>query len=461
MNIAIIGAGASGLFVAYQWNKANPGDTIDIYEQWPWPGGNCYTTGVTVGGTPRWADLAVNDFNQPMYQDLVDVMDTLKVPYDDLEDTCSFFTSDGSLQYTLDGGYATPADPNFAGLLQAWGDAGARVIHDPTYAGVTVRQFLATDPAFKNYPTFATNCIFPRVNAMYFCADSGAWDMPLQTAFLYYFFQEGYGSGKPVRRRYFVNGSYSWIEALINAVTAGGKVNVLTGGAVRVAFQGQPIVFVGSDARAYDRVIFANHAKDALAAYQGAPTDIAQMLSNVHYTTSFGYAHTDASVMPANQAAWRSYNVLIRGPNDPTNYSMSYLINDHQADAWNVRANYFGLQQYFVTMDPYRPIDPSKILPDRFRGGSPAKFQFDHNVGDMSLVAAQQQLWGGQIQGRNGIYFTGGWTVGAGLQIECWESASAVVRLLSGANDTPHMAWDANREREVYAPEYLRRLRPA
>jgi hypothetical protein len=109
-------------------------------------------------------------------------------------------------------------------------------------------------------------------------------------------------------------------------------------------------------------------------------------------------------------------------------------------------------------MDPFVTLDPSKILFDTYRK-QPAQWQFQHNVGDTNLLAVQQALWGGQIQGRNGIYFTGGWTVGAGLQIECWESASAIVRLLSGANESGHMAWDATRDREVYAPEYLRRLR--
>jgi len=457
MNIAIIGAGASGLFVAYQLRNA--GNNIDMYETQAWPGGNCFTTQVQVGNMARWADLAVNDFNQPMYQPIVDVMDQLGVAYDDLEDTESFFTSDGATQYTLDGGYGTPADPSFAGLLTAWGDAGARIMHDPTYAGMTVAQFLATDPAFKNYPQFAANCILPRVNAMYFCDDQGSSAMPVQTAFLYYYFQEGYGSGQPVRRRYFVNGSQSWAAALLKAVGSAGQFQLLSNaGTVKVIVQGSPIVFSSFGQKTYDAVVFACHAKDALTSYQGVPSDIAAILGGVKYVSSMGYAHVDPRVMPANQAAWRSYNVLIRGPQDPTNYTMSYLINDHQADAWNPRANYFGQPQYFVTLDPYIPLDPSKILFDKSRS-QPAQWEFDHNVGNASLVSLQQSLWAGGVQGRNGIYFTGGWTVGAGLQIECWESASAIVRLLSGAAEAPHMAWDANRAREVYAPEYLRRLR--
>jgi predicted NAD/FAD-binding protein len=369
MNIAIIGAGASGLFVAYQLRNA--GNNIDMYETQAWPGGNCFTTQVQVGNMARWADLAVNDFNQPMYQPIVDVMDQLGVAYDDLEDTESFFTSDGATQYTLDGGYGTPADPSFAGLLTAWGDAGARIMHDPTYAGMTVAQFLATDPAFKNYPQFAANCILPRVNAMYFCDDQGSSAMPVQTAFLYYYFQEGYGSGQPVRRRYFVNGSQSWAAALLKAVGSAGQFQLLSNaGTVKVIVQGSPIVFSSFGQKTYDAVVFACHAKDALTSYQGVPSDIAAILGGVKYVSSMGYAHVDPRVMPANQAAWRSYNVLIRGPQDPTNYTMSYLINDHQADAWNPRANYFGQPQYFVTLDPYIPLDPSKILFDKSRSGS-------------------------------------------------------------------------------------------
>lgn len=75
------------------------GATLEIFEAKDEIGGNCHTCGVDVGPFPRWTDLAVNDFNAPMYGPVVAAMDDLGVPYAPLEDTAAFYTSDGSLTY--------------------------------------------------------------------------------------------------------------------------------------------------------------------------------------------------------------------------------------------------------------------------------------------------------------------------------------------------------------------------
>ena len=61
MDVAIIGAGVSGLAAAYFLSKA--GHHAHVFESRRQVGGNMLTATVQMGAVERWADLGVNDFN--------------------------------------------------------------------------------------------------------------------------------------------------------------------------------------------------------------------------------------------------------------------------------------------------------------------------------------------------------------------------------------------------------------
>ena len=82
MRIAIIGAGVSGLALAWLLNDS--GHDIDVYEREGAPGGDCKTARFNFGSYQRWSDLGVNDFNAATYSRVVAVMDQLGVEYADL-----------------------------------------------------------------------------------------------------------------------------------------------------------------------------------------------------------------------------------------------------------------------------------------------------------------------------------------------------------------------------------------
>jgi predicted NAD/FAD-binding protein len=129
--IAIIGAGVSGLFTAYEIAEANLARSIpkkikiDIYEKSNKQGGNAQTVVFSLGrnkGLPqdishggeyvRWADLGVNDINLTAYTNVAKVMK--KIGYHDenwpkkdknllpLENTETYFALDGTIALTDD-----------------------------------------------------------------------------------------------------------------------------------------------------------------------------------------------------------------------------------------------------------------------------------------------------------------------------------------------------------------------
>lgn len=466
MHIGIIGGGLSAYMLAYRLRGY--GHTLDIFEDSSNLGGNCHTSDVVVGQLQRWADLAVNDFNAPMYRDVVDIMDYLGIGYSALEDTASFYSTDGSTLYTLDGGWGTAAPPEFEHLYAVFAARAYDVMKSPAYANTTVAQFLATEPPFAAHPEFAAQCILPRVNAMYFCAPEGPGAMPIQVAYLYYFFQEGFGTDSyatpngpapMVNRQYFVSGARSFVNALReDAVKAG--ANIHSGGAATVVPGGSPTITQdGQTYGGFDAVVLTCHADQALAALPPGygDQDVVTMLKSVRYAPSTAYVHQDASLLPPPEYR-RTYNVLVRGPGEHTAYSMTYVINQHQADRENLTTDYYGCGEYYVSLNPVR--EPANILIDPVTQ-QPAVYSFPHNVGDPGLQQAQTMLWNTAtpIQGRNKLWFVGGWTTGAGLMIECWQAVQSLVSLWGG--QTPHASFDKSRAPEHYAPEYIRKLRPA
>lgn len=476
--VAIIGAGISGLFVAYllkNWNW-----NVDIYEKSARSGGNCHTVNVEVNQFSRWADLGVNDFNEPMYEEVYELMQSLGVETPLLEDTASFFTEDRKIVYTLDGGYGTPMPVGFERQFRRFQALSSEVLHDAQYKGWTLRQFLK-NAKFEFTNEFIQYCIFARANAMYFADNRDVGNMPVQSVMHYYVLQEGFGTNKPVRRRYIRGGASAWAEKLLKASGA----NVLLGREV-VRVEAQPGKKVGSavvvwreggaaaqndpqahSKKEYDKVVFACHANDAADALgetlnQSGFVDMKRMLRSIKYTRSPAYAHTDESVLPQKEA-WRTYNVRIRSRTEnPRPYSMTYVINNHQADASNFHEDYRFCEKFFVSLEPKKPLNPEKVLRDK--EGNRAQGVFSHNVVDFHCIQAQQDLWDEEyaLQGEGNLYFTGGWTVGAGLHIECWESAKQVVRLLSEtAGASAAMTYADSPGTRRYEPEYIRRLVPA
>lgn len=466
MHIGIVGGGLSAYLLAYRLRGY--GHTLEIFEDSSNLDGNCHTTAVEVGQCLRWADLAVNDFNAPMYRDVVDIMDYLAIPYSPLEDTASFYSTDLRTKYTLDGGWGTAAPEAFEHLYAVFAARAYDVMKSSAYANVTVAQFLANEPPFSANPDFARLCILPRVNAMYFCSQDGPGSMPIQTAYLYYFFQEGFGTDSyatpngpapMVNRQYFVHGARSFVGALrADAVKAGAAIH--SGGPAAVTPGAKAMIQQDGQAFGpYDAVVLTCHADQAFAALAASYGDpaVLGMLKSVNYAPSTAYVHQDASLLPPPEFR-RTYNVLVRGPGEHTGYSMTYVINQHQADRENVLDDYFGCGEYYVSLNPVK--QPANVLIDPTTK-QPAVYSFPHNVGDVALRQAQTALWQktNPIQGRDKLWFIGGWTTGAGLMVECWEAVQNLVDLWSGK--APHAAFDATRSPEDYAPAYIRKLRPA
>lgn len=304
------------------------------------------------------------------------------------------------------------------------------------------------------------DCIFyPRISAMYFANECGPEEMLLAAPFHYYKMQESVGDTEP-DRRYFVGGAQRWLEYLatylktsfdpekswvdIEFVYSKAQVTALTEGVQVTTSQPNSI-------RLFDYAVITTHADDALHLLRFDNSDknqeaeILDILGSITYTNSMAVCHTWSGLLPPNRNLWRAYNVLIRKGAALKPYSMTYICNRHQNDAANPEYNFSGSPQFFVTLNPQRPIPDEAILrkiskpliPEKLRNILPeetlkdaegftrgdeddrAITYFYHNLLNKSCFLAQRRLKK-YHQKKTNLYFGGAWSKGSGLHEECW-----------------------------------------
>lgn len=446
MKIAIIGAGVSGLAAALYLKRA--GEDVTVFDKAAKVGGNAHTAALDLGSSRRWADLGVNDFNASSYPNLVRLLNEFRVGYKPLEDTCSFSTQDGAVSYTLDERWNTPMPKGMQQEYELFQKTAPEVLTNPKYKDYTVAQYLEEK---KYSQDFARYNIYPRINGMYFAHDTTPETMPIRGVMHYYTLQEGFGTKEEPRRMYFTDGASSWLDALAKASGA----NQVLGQEVKVYASAENVLVRNSSGQAnFDVVLFACHANIAQRTLQGGLTgDMAQVLGAFDYCSSVGVAHTYSPLLPVDKNAWRTYNIRIHDNYAQLRpYTISYVENLHQNDPENPPYNHFSAPYFFVTLNPSVAIPDKYVL--RSPQGEKAVAYFPHNVFNLGAMAAQEKL--PAIQGQNNVFFTGGWTHGAGLQEECLLSAQDVTGLILRGKVDDANTYNLMAGPEQYTPKYIR-----
>ncbi len=438
MKIAIIGGGIGGLAVAYELKvqakaKGLPPPDMIVIEAQPRFGGNADTLNFSFGNGPngpvnRWVDLGVNDFNATAYTQIVKVMNTINfkfgIDYKPLEDTTSYYTGDGSLFFTDNATpwWGTGIDPVLKKTVDSFMVTAGKDVSDPKYHDYTLEKYIDEKTKVLGWdPRLGPWVIYPRVNGMYFTSSElGPRQMPFYAVMHYYQIQEGAG-GKKAQRNYFVNGSSHWITALTTYMKNQLSVPMVTGFQASVSRNGAGWTVKdakGAKTADVDIVVLATHANDGLRLMHDLPPQVANILAQITYETAVSVAHVDNRLLPVDQNAWCTYNIVIHEPGSVAMhpYVINYVANRHQNDAANPEYDKFGLPQFFVSVNPHLPIPADMMLKDT--AGNPAMAYLHHNVFDFACMQAQAAIV--PLQGQNNLYFAGGWTHGSGLHEECW-----------------------------------------
>lgn len=491
-SVAIIGGGLSGLAAAYELKKH--GVDFKVFEAVHHIGGNMRTIrNLQVGGISRWVDLGVNDFSKTGYKNLVRVLDELGVQYRPLQDESSFATIDRRVPpdeaetgFTVDGRWKNPpSDAVREGIKQFKAFCEKHIdelLNDPRakYKYMTVGQFVQW--AGLN-DEFVHRYLYPRIAGMYFTSGVPPWELPVRVVIHYYYLQEGLG--KPHRpdpqRMYWVNGTRSWVDALCTALdpdyAADASTRLLTHTYAKVWLRDDGRVDVhysrnGEDIReTFDALVMARQAWDVMGHFidpAQAPDGLAATLGRFGASTDDVVVHTSPNVLPQNVNTWRTYNIAIPPSYaaGDLGYTITYSCNRHQNDAANPEYNCESarfrerchMPQYFLTVNPVNAIpEGSRLLPrPGKRAANCTMFSFRHNVMDMRSFRAQQDELP-RFQGLRNIWYVGGYTIGVGLQEECWVGAVDTVRGIIDPGHEPESRY-RHTARGLEPPRYIHDL---
>ena len=269
----------------------------------------------------------------------------------------------------------------------------------------TLGEYLA---AGRYGAAFRDHHILPMASAIWSAAPADILDCPAE-AFLR--FHDNHGllrlTGRPIWRTV-AGGSRAYVARLAGPLASRMRIGA---GVVRIERVGGRVVVTDANRaqQAFDRVVVATHADQALALLANPSADERALLGAFRYSRNEAYLHLDDAFMPRRRAAWASWNHVAAGET-PDRASVTYWMNSLQKlpTATNV----------FVTLNP--PRRPGDVLRVE---------SYDHPIFDAAAIRAQKSLW--NLQGAGGVWYCGA-HFGAGFHEDGLQSGLAVAEQLGG-----------------------------
>jgi hypothetical protein len=409
MRLAIIGAGISGLSAA--WRLQSHHD-VTLFEAGSTPGGHTHTTDVRVAGRRYAIDTGFIVFNQRHYPLFTELLDALGVASQPTEMSFSVRSDRSGVEYgsaSLNALFAQRRNllqPRFARMLwdvrRFMKEAGEANLPDDR---TTVAEYVET----RGYSDgFVDEYLVP--------LGASLWSSPPQhfRAFSMRFvieFMRNHAllqvSGQPVWR-VVCGGSRTYVNALL----AGFRGTLLLNRPVRsVQRLSDRVGIIDStgDQAAFDHVVFACHADQALRLLADASPVERAVLGAFSYQRNEVVLHTDTSVLPRRRRAWASWN---------------YHVPSAERDAVSVTYDMNRLQrleapvQFNVTLNGTDLVHPDRVL---------GRFTYEHPVFTPGREGAQQRH--AELVGVNRTSFCGAYW-GYGFHEDGVRSGMAVAEAL-------------------------------
>lgn len=485
-HIAIIGGGVAGLATAYflHGRTSAGGDTVfrcTVFDKSERLGGNCFSAYLSDTAFQKpFADLGVNDFNTERYHLFMAVLQQLErdgypVEHAPLIETTTYYTprgvTEGARTYTeeeMANWESHPDKPWLERIAKDWDrfqDVAYDVLNDPKYATMSVDEFIVDQ---KYSADFAEYNLRARINGMYYMNDRAPGSMPIRAVMSYYHLQEGIGERKktgllraaagatPSPRHYFVGGASAWIHQLVRCLTDRG-VEFRLGDSPTAYLdpsRGWRVLSSAPPTGArehFDHVISAVYADVVSQVVAlGLPPLMSTMLAQFRYFDSVSIVHDDDAMLPTDPAAWSTYNILVYPPGTRSlrPYTITYVERKHQGEDTNAPP--------FITLTPFGAIQESTVpemldLPSGER--VKAITYLRHNTLTPEAMAVQRLLPG--LQGQNNLWFTGGWTNGAGLHEEILAQSRSIALRIRDIHELEH--GECYRDDDPsYVPKHIR-----
>jgi uncharacterized protein len=391
-NIAVIGAGISGLSAAHYLQQA--GHTVTLFEANDYFGGHSHTVDVTLDGVTAGVDTGFLVCNDRTYPNLLRFFAELDI---------DLAKSDMSFAVRSDRDNVEWSGTNFASLF-----AQKRNIARPRFIRflLDVLRFNKQTTAFVqsgNVPQMSLAAylqqerfsrelfdwyLWPMVGSIWSSPRGEVmnFELPMLLRFCH-----NHGLLAISNRPQWMTvrgGSRNYVAKAIAALKDARLATAVEKVVRTPAFVD---VHTASRTERFDYVVMATHTDQTMRILAQRTLEEDRALAAISYQPNRCVLHTDASLMPKRRAAWSSWNYLqTNGVDDRRPVALTYWLNKLQPLPFNT--------PLFETLNP--PFEPA-------RDSIIAEFEYSHPLLNQSAIAAQSDIR--KLQGDQRTYYAGAW----------------------------------------------------
>ncbi len=399
--VAVIGSGISGLAAAHALSRDAQ---VTLFEAGTYFGGHTHTVDITLEGQTHGVDTGFLVFNERTYPKLIQLFDELQVPTAPSDMSFSVQVPEIGMEWSgsdLNSVFAQRRNlvrPAFWHMLR-------EVLRFNRLAtGLAVRgtasQQLQPIAEFLDEHRFGVEFrdwyFLPMIGCIWSCPTDQMLRFPVATMIR---FCHNHGLIQIMNRpRWFTvaGGARQYVDKLLRGIPDA-RLNTPVRSVRRRRTTGQ--VSVGTDVgtEVFDAAVLACHSDQSLALLADATGAEREVLGAIRYHRNRAVLHTDARVLPQQQAAWAAWNYERAGAESRESAAvcLHYLINRLQPLPFKTPV--------IVSLNPLS--QPGREPRAHTVHG---EYDYAHPVFDAAAIAAQQRI--PTLQGEANTWFCGAWT---------------------------------------------------
>ncbi len=372
MQIAIVGSGVSGLLCAHLLFRQHD---VTVFEVNDHIGGHVNTVAVDTDDGPLAVDTGFIVFNRTNYPHFSGLLDSIGVSSTATEMSFSVRCQRSGHEYSgssLNGLFAQRRNLLSASHYRMILDIlrfhrEAAELSAECDHSTTIREFLERNRFGRR---FTDNYFLPMGAAIWSCPTTAFEEFPVR--FIIEFF-DNHGllqiRNRPTWRTV-DGGSSRYVEKLTDPFRDRIRLKAAVSAVTRHPDHVM-LTAAGSEPQAFDEVILACHADQALDIVQDLDPVETDVLSAFPYGDNTAVLHTDTSLLPVRRRAWASWNYLLQA-GDSIRPSVTYNMNILQ----RLRSK----QTFCVTLNDSARISPEHVI---------REFRYSHPVFSVQKHRAQ------------------------------------------------------------------------
>jgi len=385
--IAIVGSGISGLACA---RFLHPHHEITVFEKDDRIGGHSHTVTVSEGGRDLPLDTGFMVYNEVTYPLLTRLFRELGVEtkptsmsfsVQHLSDGLEFNGGGLNLLFGQRRNLLRPGFWRMLARINRFNHETLAELESPVFPATTLQDYVEARGYGRDFLRWY---LVPMAAAVWSSPPERILEFPAHTLMRFWHNHGFLGLHTQHPWRTVEGGSRCYVEKLSEPF----QDRIHRGNGVRAVIDGRQLVLHDGTPLAFDRIVIAAHADQALRMIEAPTTAERELLGAFHYQQNSAVVHTDDSVMPRTTRCWASWNYRSDGERHSTHYWMNSLQGVSRRE------------NYFVSINP-SGLDETKIR---------RRMAYEHPLFDLAAVSAQSRLHGLHGAGdETGRYYCGAW----------------------------------------------------